>query len=294
MSASSDLIFGTTKEDVMAQSRSLLAIDVYKPFQILDQSEITKAYIDAAHVDHDLLEGEPHGRPLAAMLAERATDSFFAGLLNRDAYLAAIMAELHALKLDIMMQLYTTEQSLQNVHNSQLSSELASMHDKQRNAHWVKDALTGLVQNLKQAFMSFFGGRASPLFETIAQPTEPETKDDKASPPSSWLAGIVKADADLDLEQVSQADAEGSTCDLDELESILADVNELFLQLMVEIYQACERLQNQQGQKLATLLTEINVFEEDQERDREAIVNFLELLRATLEGLQHPELAALD
>lgn len=202
----------------------------------------------------------------------------------------AILAELHALKLSVMAQLYTTEQSLQSVHRSQLEDRLAYVEIKQRTAHWIKDALRGLVQHLKEAFSSFFAaGRASPLEQAPA--LLPET--DKTAPPSasSFLAGIIKPDTDLDLTNLSQVDAEGSTTDLDELESILADVNELFLQLTIEIYNACASLSNLQGHKLAGVLTDISAHESEQERDREAIVNFLELLRATLGGLQQPELA---
>lgn len=152
-----------------------------------------------------------------------------------------------------MAQLYTTEQSLQSVHRSQLEDRLAYVEVKQRTARasrssfcldrwrgfssqfkpssgpelkrrtrlaytdWIKDALRGLVQHLKEAFSSFFAaGRASPLEQAPA--LLPET--DKTAPPSasSFLAGIIKPDTDLDLTNLSQVDAEGSTTDLDELE----------------------------------------------------------------------------
>lgn len=77
--------------------------------------------------------------------------------------------------------------------------------------------------NLKGAFATFFAGRA-PLAEAAApQVSEPGSgcgQHRAASAPttSSWLAGIVKPDTNLDLEQVFHADAEGSTSDLDELE----------------------------------------------------------------------------
>lgn len=46
----------------------------------------------------------------------------------------AILAELHALKLSVMAQLYTTEQSLQSVHRSQLEDRLAYVKVKQSTA----------------------------------------------------------------------------------------------------------------------------------------------------------------
>ncbi|GAA5956265.1 hypothetical protein JCM8115_001672 [Rhodotorula mucilaginosa] len=195
-----------------------------------------------------------------------------------------------------MMQLYTTEQSLQSVHRSQLEHRLARVDVKQRTTRWIKDTLRGLVQHLKEAFASFFAaGRASPIAEA-APALLPDTDTDKTAPSSSasassFLAGIVKPDADLDVWNLSKVDAKESTTDLDELESILADVNELFLQLTTEIYNAYTNLSNLQGHTLAGLLVDISAHESEQERDCEAIVNFLELLRATLGGLQQPELA---
>lgn len=57
MSAHADVLPGT-RDDVLAQSRSLLAVDVYQPFHSLDQAAITRTYLqDAAH-DDDQLEGE--------------------------------------------------------------------------------------------------------------------------------------------------------------------------------------------------------------------------------------------
>ncbi|GAA5956262.1 hypothetical protein JCM8115_001671 [Rhodotorula mucilaginosa] len=69
MSAQADVLPGT-RDDVLAQSHSLLAVDVYQPFQALDQAAITRTYLqDAAH-DDDLLEGElyfcPFGHATAA------------------------------------------------------------------------------------------------------------------------------------------------------------------------------------------------------------------------------------
>ncbi|GAA5874612.1 hypothetical protein JCM3774_004661 [Rhodotorula dairenensis] len=266
MSAAQNELLGSSKEDVLAQSHSLLAVDVYKQFKVLDQSALTRAYYDAAEEDKDLLE--------------------------------EILAKLNALKLDIMTQIYTTEQSLQTVHNYDLATGLARVDMKQRTAHWIKEALRGLVQNLKGAFSTFFAGRA-PLVEPALQVSEPvnggaDTAAAASYFSSSWLTGIVKPDADLDLGQVSQADAEGSTSDLDELEAILAQVDELFLHVTAEIYNAYARLSNLQGHRLAYVLSEITDRETEQERDRVAIVNFLELLRATLGDLQRPELATLD
>ncbi|KWU46219.1 hypothetical protein RHOSPDRAFT_32216 [Rhodotorula sp. JG-1b] len=201
-----------------------------------------------------------------------------------------ILADLHALKLALMTQLYTTEQSLQSVHRSQLEAGLARVDVKQRAARWIKDTLRGLVQHLKEAFSSFFAaGRASPIEEAPA--LLPETDKTAPSSASSFLAEIVKPDTDLDTWNLSKVDAQWSTTDLDELETILADVNDLFLQLMTEIYNAYTNLSNLQAHTLAGVLVDISAHESEQERNRDAIVNFLELLRATLGGLQQPELA---
>lgn len=63
------------------------------------------------------------GKPLGEVMAD---------LSSR--LVPAILAELHALKLAVMRQLYTTEQSLQSVHHSQLETGLAYVDIKQRAA----------------------------------------------------------------------------------------------------------------------------------------------------------------
>lgn len=57
MSAQGDVLQGT-RDDVLAQSHSLLAVDVYQPFHALDQAAITSTYLQAAQHDDDQLQGE--------------------------------------------------------------------------------------------------------------------------------------------------------------------------------------------------------------------------------------------
>jgi hypothetical protein len=202
------------------------------------------------------------------------------------------------------------------------------------------------VQHLKEAFASFFAaGRASPIAEA-APALLPDTDTDKTAPSSSasassFLAGIVKPDADLDVWNLSKVDAKESTTDLDELEcqslslslsfslpslqarwtcnqahrekeqateltffssslasctahrphvlaAILADVNELFLQLTTEIYNAYTNLSNLQGHTLAGLLVDISAHESEQGAPHDSLAgSFLTPSREWIAPIAH-------
>lgn len=73
MSAQADVLPGT-RDDVLAQSHSLLAVDVYQPFQALDQAAITRTYLQDAAQDDDQLEGELYFCPFGHATAGCLTD----------------------------------------------------------------------------------------------------------------------------------------------------------------------------------------------------------------------------
>ncbi|BGP55187.1 hypothetical protein JCM8202_006342 [Rhodotorula sphaerocarpa] len=227
---------------------SLLSLQVHTPFQRLDQVALARTYLDGQAEDEDRLE--------------------------------AILAELYALKLEIMQRVYALEKSLQANHIAALSDQVAQVRTQQANAQWVKETLSVLVQGLKGAFSTFFGPHVS----------DPGAGSSGGVALAPWLSAIIEPDAQLDLEEVTEAEHAAAAGDLDNLEATLQAVDELFSQLMREIFVAYWRLCEAQETVLTHEVNDIAAQEVEHEHTREGIVRFLDLLRSNLDTLKHPDL----
>lgn len=130
-----------------------------------------------------------------------------------------------------MQRVYALEKSLQANHIAALSDQVAQVRTQQANARkaretcvrcwypvsseavsvtaeWVKETLSVLVQGLKGAFSTFFGPHVS----------DPGAGSSGGVALAPWLSAIIEPDAQLDLEEVTEAEHAAAAGDLDNLE----------------------------------------------------------------------------